>query len=85
MYRIRRVLLIVFFLFCIVKIFSNSSIDSLKSEIVLESGEKKLYLLFQLAIWYQDTEEAYNIASNLEKESIAQRNVQYLCAPVKAA
>lgn len=78
MYRIRRVLLIVFFLFCIVKIFSNSSIDSLKSEIVLESGEKKLYLLFQLAIWYQDTEEAYNIASNLEKESIAQRNVQYL-------
>lgn len=78
MCRIKQVVLAICFFFFTVSLFSNPVVDSLKQEIASESGEKKLYLMFQLAMTYQDTEEAYVIATSLEKESKTQRNAQYL-------
>lgn len=78
MSRLKQVVLIVFLSFFAVSLFPNSVIDSLKQEIAFEAGEKKLYLMYQLAMSYQDTEEVYAIATRLEKESKAQRNAQYL-------
>lgn len=78
MCRIKQVVLAICFFFFTVSLFSNPVVDSLKQEIASESGEKKLYLMFQLAMTYQDTEEAYMIATSLEKESKTQRNAHYL-------